>query len=55
MAWVCFIDVGYESKEFNDNISEILVDWGKLGSHYGDGGNRRIAIQLFKQMDGKGM
>jgi hypothetical protein len=55
VAWVCFIDGGYESKEFNDNISKDLVYWGKLGSHYGHGGNWRIAIQLFRQLDGKGM
>jgi len=55
VVWVCFVDVGYESEEFNDNISKDLVDWGKLGFHYGHGGNWRIVILLFKQLDGKEM
>ncbi len=41
-------DVGYESKEFYDNIFENSTNGGKLGSCYDLGGSRIRAIELFK-------
>jgi hypothetical protein len=37
---------------FCEFFSMNSVDLGKLGSHYGLGGNQRIAIQLLRQLDG---
>lgn len=37
--------------EFYESFFEDLTDWGKLGSHYGFGGNQRTIVQLFGQLD----
>jgi hypothetical protein len=39
------------SNEFCKSFFEDLIDWGKLGFHYGFGGNQRIVVQLFGQLD----
>jgi hypothetical protein len=39
------------SNEFCESFFEDSIDWGKLRSHYGFGGNQRIVVQLFGQLD----
>jgi hypothetical protein len=39
------------SNEFCESFFEDSTDWGKLGSHYGFGGNQRTVVQLFGQLD----
>jgi hypothetical protein len=44
-------DVSYVLNEFRESFSQYLTNWGKLGSHYGLGGNQRTTVQLFGQLD----
>jgi hypothetical protein len=39
------------SNEFCQSFFEDLTNWGKLGFHYGFGGNQKTIVELFGQLD----
>jgi hypothetical protein len=49
-----FTDFKYESKEFYDNIFEVLADGLKIGFGHGPSGSWRTTIQLLGNHDGNG-
>jgi hypothetical protein len=45
-------DGGNASDELGESTFEESVDWGKQKFYFGLNGNRRMAVQLLKQLNG---